>query len=162
MKKVLLFILLIFSANSYAKEACKRPRWKIVYNENLKCKMYYNHYILYNTSNRKPEIERKNGFCKVIKGHWKVKSYSGDVSVYYASDLNIDHILPYSYIVKQVGCKEAKKYFNLKYNLEPLEANYNKSKKDNVCHNKEYCLKQKLICLKIEEEFKKSLNCKNL
>ena len=162
--KYLIVLCLVFCAsfNANLKEKCKRPNWQVVYNSELDCNMYYNHFILYETSEMKPEIVKKNGYCKVISGSWFVKTYSGKVFIYLAKDLNIDHILPYHYIVKQVGCKKANKYYNVRYNLEPLEAGYNKSKSDLVCLDKEECEKQKNICKQMEKDFGDNLHCDNL
>lgn len=159
---IIAFMYSAMAASAHAKEICKRPNWQVVYNSKLDCNMSYNHFILWETSIIKPKIVRKNGYCKVISGSWYVKTYGGRVFVYLAKDLNIDHILPYHYIVKQVGCEKANKYFNIKYNLEPLEASYNKSKSDLVCLDKEECEKQKVICKKMEKDFEEKLNCNNL
>ena len=159
---VFLFIFAFTSLMAKAKDKCKRPTWQVVYNPKLNCNMSYNHFILWETSIIKPEISRKNGFCKVIKGSWYAKTYGGRVFVYLAKDLNIDHIVPYHYIVKQVGCDKANKYFNVRYNLEPLEASYNRSKSDLVCLDEEECEKQKVICKKMEKDFGEKLNCNNI
>ena len=112
-KKCLIVFCLFFcySFNANSKEKCKRPNWQVVYNSKLNCNMYYNHFILFETSIIKPKIVRKNGYCKVISGSWYVKTYGGKAFIYIAKDLNIDHILPYHYIVKQVGCVKAFLYF---------------------------------------------------
>ena len=166
--KLSVFIFIIAFMSSFAvkrvhaKEKCKRPNWQVVYNLKLNCIMYYNHFILFETSIIKPEIVRKNGYCKVISGSWHVKTYGGKVFIYTAKDLHIDHILPHHYIVKQVGCEKANKYFNVRYNLEPLEAGKKKKKSDLVCLDKEECEKQKNICKKMEQDFGENLHCDNL
>lgn len=147
---------------SFSKEVCKRPNWKTVYNNELLCYMFYNHQVLYETSIFRPTVTRRNNRCRVDVGHWRVMSKTGKIDIYLSTDLNIDHILLYNYIVNQVGCEKAKKYFNLRYNLEPLEASYNKAKSDKTCLKKEECARQKEICKKMKQEFGEDLNCSSL
>lgn len=164
---VLLYLFLIFCLpcaykKAQAQEKCKRPNWKIIYNKELDCKMRFNHFILYKTSIEKPEIEKNKGFCLVKQGSWFVDSLVGKIMVYHPQDINIDHVLPYSYIVKQVGCSQARQFFNWRYNLKITEALYNKTKSDKICENKDICKQQKRICKAMEEEFKIKLNCDKL
>ena len=148
---------------------CKRPGWKIVYNKTLKCKMRYNHYILWET-NTAPEkdtvIERKNGFCRMIKGRWLASYYSGNVLLYESKDINIDHIYPVRAIRDKVGCQGMYKYYNYRKNLVPSEASYNQYKSDSVCSTKDECLAQLDSCLSMQKDiadkYKENLHCEEL
>ena len=149
----------------YASETvkCKRPRWKVVYVEELGCKMRFNHYLLYKTSRRPAtyDIDDK-GFCWVKTGTWHVKASQGILTTHDKNQLQIDHILPFAYLARRIDCSQVDDYFNFVRNLEVVEAKYNRHKSDKICENEDDCKRQKEICAVMAKTFNNEHLCDDL
>ena len=149
----------------YASETvkCKRPRWKVVYVEELGCKMRFNHYLLYKTSRRPAtyDIDDK-GFCWIKTGTWHVKASQGILTTHDKNQLQIDHILPFAYLARRIDCVQVDDYFNFVLNLEVVEAKYNRHKSDKICENEDDCKKQKEICTAMAKTFNNEHLCDDL
>ena len=162
---VMLGFFLCCSKCVYASETvkCKRPRWKVVYVEELGCKMRFNHYLLYKTSRRPAtyDIDDK-GFCWIKTGTWHVKASQGILTTHDKNQLQIDHILPFAYLARRIDCSQVDDYFNFVRNLEVVEAKYNRHKSDKICENEDDCKKQKEICAIMAETFNNEHLCDDL
>ena len=99
--------------------------------------------------------------CKVVKGQWIVENEAGDdIVVDDPKLLQIDHILPFSYIrLNMKDCSKITEYYNFTENLEPVLAEVNKKKSDIICETKEMCERQKAICQKMSEHFEDEHLC---
>ena len=162
---VMLGFFLCCSKCAYASETakCKRPSWKVVYVEELGCKMRFNHYLLYKTSRRPAtyEIDDK-GFCWIKTGTWHVKASQGILTTHDKNQLQIDHILPFAYLARRIDCSQVDDYFNFVRNLEVVEAKYNRHKSDKICENEDDCKKQKEICAAMAKTFNNEHLCDDL
>ena len=162
---VMLGFFLCCSKCVYASETvkCKRPRWKVVYVEELGCKMRFNHYLLYKTSRRPATYDiDDSGFCWVKTGTWHVKASQGILTTHDKNQLQIDHILPFAYLARRIDCSQVDDYFNFVRNLEVVEAKYNRHKSDKICENEDDCKKQKEICAIMAETFNNEHLCDDL
>ena len=152
---------------AYASETvkCKRPRWKIVYVEELGCKMRFNHYLLYKEakkSKRPITYDIDKGFCRVKTGTWHVKASQGTLTTHDKNQLQIDHILPFAYLARRIDCSQVDDYYNFEDNLQVVEAKYNNHKSDKICENKDDCKKQKEICAVMAKTFNNEHLCDDL
>lgn len=144
---------------------CKRPRWKVVYVEELGCKMRFNHYLLYKEakkSKRPITYDIDKGFCLVKTGTWHVKASQGTLTTHDKNQLQIDHILPFAYLARRIDCSQVDDYYNFEDNLQVVEAKYNSHKSDKICENKDDCKKQKEICTAMAKTFNNEHLCDDL
>ena len=162
---VMLGLFLCCSKCAYASETakCKRPRWKVVYVEELGCKMRFNHYLLYKTSRRPATYDiDDSGFCWVKTGTWHVKASQGILTTHDKNQLQIDHILPFAYLARRIDCSQVDDYYNFEDNLQVVEAKYNRHKSDKICENKDDCKRQKEICAAMAKTFNNEHLCDDL
>lgn len=157
---------------------CKRPTWTskkyqvVVEGQAMICYMNTRNHLLYETSIVAPQIEVKTSTnkkgktktrCKVLSGQWKVFDGTNDIIETDPAKLQIDHILPFSYIrLNMKDCKLAKKYFNYVDNLAVAYGAVNLKKSDNLCENQQECEQQKTICRKMSIEFDDEKLCEEL
>ena len=151
----------------YASETakCKRPRWKVVYVEELGCKMRFNHFLLYKEAKklkRPITYDIDKGFCRVKTGTWHVKASQGILTTHDKNQLQIDHILPFSYFARRIDCAQVDDYYNFEDNLQIVEANYNQHKSNKICENKKDCAMQKEACEKMAKAFNNEHLCDDL
>ena len=135
------------------------------------CLFSTRHLVLFNTSRIDPTIELKmcksqkqnRICCKVVKGEWNV--FNGETYVIEkdVKNLQIDHILPFSYIrLNMKDCALASKYYNYLPNLSTELANTNLQKSNKLCTTKPECIKQREICYKMAREFNDIHLCESL
>ena len=156
---------------------CKRPNWDwkeytVFFNdEQIKCYMNTRNFLLYKSSLSAPILQTKKCYknkqericCKVVAGEWKVFDGNQEIIEIDVGNLQIDHVLPFSYIrLNMKNCKLAGKYFNFIDNLAVMYGAENLKKKDNLCETREECEKQKKICNKIAENFADKNLCDEL
>ena len=149
----------------YASETvkCKRPRWKVVYVEELGCKMDYRHYFLFEKSKGGTRSERSaNGFCKVLRGIWEVRSEEGMIELSDPALIDIDHIVPVAYFARRIDCARMNDYYNFEDNLVLTTKTYNNKKKANLCRFKEECQEQAEKCINMAAEFDNAPLCTDL
>ena len=137
----------------------------------IDCVFSTRHLVLFNTSIDEPQIEVKQYrnnhnnqlCCKVISGQWEVFDGKKNVIITNPNDLQIDHILPFSYIrLNMKDCKLTNKYYNYLPNLKPELASANLKKGNNICQTKEECDKQRQICKSMAEEFEDDKLCEEI
>ena len=144
---------------------CKRPRWKVVYVEELGCKMRFNHYLLYKEAKklkRPITYDIDKGFCWIKTGTWHVKASQGILTTHDKNQLQIDHILPFAYLARRIDCSQVDDYYNFEDNLQVVEAKYNRHKSDKICENEDDCKKQKEICTAMAKTFNNEHLCDDL
>ena len=129
------------------------------------------HWILFKTAIAEPQIEVKQCkrnktermCCKVLSGKWKVFDGEKNVLITNPTHLQIDHILPFSYIrLNMKDCKLTNKYYNYLPNLKPELASVNLKKSNNICQTAEECEMQTQICKAMAEEFDDDGLCEDL
>ena len=129
------------------------------------------HWVLFNTSIDEPQIEvkqcknhqKKRTCCKVLSGRWKVFDGKKNVLITNPAHLQIDHILPFSYIrLNMKDCKLTNKYYNYLPNLKPELASVNLKKSNNICQTAEECEMQTQICKAMAEEFEDKRLCEEI
>ena len=169
---------------------CKRPKWGNI-TENVKLKYanvkgiivdgYNNddlleiegcifstrHFVLFNTSKEEPVIEVKNcnnkNCCYVLKGAWEVFNGEENVVIEDPKELQIDHVLPFSYIrLNMKDCKRTNDYYNYLGNLKPELAAVNFKKSNKICETENECDIQKSICQSMAEEFEDKNLCEEI
>jgi len=156
---------------------CKRPHWSSVSltisdDENptkeVECFFSTRHLILLIHSIDKAEYEivncKKNKkCCKITSGQWKVFDGEKEIIETNPANLQIDHILPFSYIrLNMKNCKKASLYYNYLDNLKPELSKVNNKKSNILCEEAEQCEKQKEICHKMAQEFDDEKLCEEL
>ena len=155
---------------------CKRPKgWgnntiEIEYNgEKRQCIINTRELVLLNTSIQDVSMELKECkenklFCKVIGGGWLVNKINGEAVIENdKSKLQIDHILPFSYIrLNMSDCRQARRIYNFIGNLSVELADVNHKKSDALCENNDVCEKQKQICKTISLTFNDKKLCEEL
>ena len=151
----------VFASETVKK--CKRPRWKVVYVEELGCKMDYRHYFLFEKSKGGTRIERgANGFCKVLRGIWEVRSEEGMIELSDPTLIDIDHIVPVAYFARRIDCARMNDYYNFEDNLVLATKTYNNKKKANLCRFKAECQEQAEKCINMAAEFDNAPLCTDL
>ena len=156
---------------------CQRPDWGTYEyftpynNEIIKCYFNTRNVVLYNTSKVQPKIDvkpcKKNKqqkmCCKVLSGEWHLKNGDDVVIITEPKKIQIDHILPYSYLrLNMKDCKLRHKYFNYLQNLTPELADVNLKKSNYLCQSTDECKKQKEICEAISIEFNDEHLCDDI
>lgn len=135
------------------------------------CLFTTRHFVLFNTSFIEPAIEIKQckkgkadrTCCKVVAGEWLVHDGKENVIETNPANLQIDHILPFSYIrLNMNDCKKINLYYNYLPNLTPELSKVNNKKSDVLCETKEICEKQKQICHQMANEFDDEKMCDEL
>ena len=181
---VLLFLFLSFN-NAIGSEKCKRPRhWGIILkkgvvlkDKSVACALSIKDYILIShDDNKSREIkvgkEIGNGVhrCTLLKD--KVKTWDGNIWRFIDYEKNktknktsdeiieIDHILPFDYISKNIDCDDVNEYYNFIDNLEPTTKEYNRNKSNGLCEDAIMCEKQKVTCKALAEYFLNQDLCK--
>lgn len=156
---ILIFLLFIsvFSCDCLAsKKSNKRPSWGMIKIEQLGCLMNVRNYILL-ANGSDIELKKEKGICKVVSGSWEV--LDGDNGEYILitdpKDIEIDHIVPWSYLKRNVNKKDYNFVFNMLVNLKPVSKRYNRNKKDKVCDTEQLCNTQQYHCELIKTELDK-------
>ena len=100
--------------------------------------------------------------CKVINGEWEVFDGVENVVVNTPDELQIGHILPYSYISRNMkNCNRTLLYYNYMPNLT-IEFSDGSKKNNDVCGNKETCDKQRQICKQMSHRLMDKMLCDRL
>ena len=156
---------------------CKRPDWGTYEyftpydGKIISCYFNTRNVVLYNNSKVVPQIDIKQCkkgnqdklCCKVVSGEWELKNNDKNIVVNNPKQIQIDHILPYSYLrLNMKDCKMRHKYFNYLPNLTPELADVNLKKSDYLCLTFDECKKQKDICEAMSIEFNDEHLCDEL
>ena len=153
----------IFLAN--LANASTRPNWSNRYVKEYDCYMNTRTYLLRKNAIT-VEVKKSGSFCKIKKGLWMV--LNDDKFNYKKTDnvkeIEIDHIIPWSYLKKHIQQEDYSTVFNLTLNLIPVSKKYNRNKSDKICHNELICKKQQDVCelLKVIldiQGIKNTINC---
>ena len=129
------------------------------------------HSVLFNASATEPQIEVKKCkhnkqeaiCCKVLSGQWKIFDGEKNTIITDPKQIQIDHILPFSYIrLNMKDCRLTNKYYNYLPNLRPELANINLKKSNNLCTTNQECEEQKQICKAMAQQFDDEPLCEEL
>lgn len=152
-------------AHSKSADASTRPNWSNRYVKEYDCYMNTRTYLLWKNAVI-VEVKKSGSFCKIKKGLWMV--LNDDKFNYKKTDnvkeIEIDHIIPWSYLKKHIQQEDYNTVFNLTLNLIPVSKKYNRNKSDKICHNELICKKQQDVCelLKVIldiQGIKNTINC---
>ena len=129
--------------------------YNFFFKDNKTNKLHYDRRFLRKSNKRR---------CKMTKGKWIVKDENNeDLIVEDPKLLQIDHILPFSYIrLNMKDCRKAVEYYNFMDNLEPVLAEVNNKKNNIICKTYELCERQKEICRKMAEHFQDENLCEDI
>ena len=150
------FILLFAHFLKVAKaNASERPQWKNVYVAEEKCEMNIRNLLLY-LYGENVKVEKKGFICKVISGKWFIVSNSNVNSIIETDikKIQIDHIVPWSYLKKHVEIEDFEEVYNIIANLDLSLNTYNASKSNKICYTKAICDHQRSACIKTKAVLK--------
>ena len=137
---ILLCLIAIFGFYAVNANASERPQWKNVYVAEEKCEMNIRNFLLYRYG-KDVKIEKKGFVCKVVSGKWWV--YSDDrlnrIIETDISKLQIDHIVPWSYIKKHIAIEDFEEVYNSIANLRVISSRFNTKKSNRICSNTTMC-----------------------
>ena len=143
--------LLMYGEDTAISAENKRPGWQTWYLESEKCEMNTRNFLLY-IYGENVKIEKIAHVCKVVSGKWSVY-VNRELQRKIETDINniqIDHIVPWSYLKKHVDRAEHDLVYNIYSNLRPVSAKFNARKSNHICDNKIMCAWQREHCEDIQ------------
>ena len=151
------------------KKGCERPKkwnrkeYSIIYkNKTFNCYLNTRDLVLFLNSDKNEllmsirQCKKNKLCCKVSYGKWLVFSEQKQkpIYVYLPTELQIDHILPFSYIrLNMKNCRLSNKYYNFISNLRIMLGEENRRKSNYICLTKEECEEQIDICNQMKKKF---------